>query len=59
MKKILDENLTDPILSEAILDNLTKWRLGTPIMPIHYDPLVRSAVQTQWLLGWDNFVLGR
>ena len=44
VKKALDDNLTDPVLSDAILDILTKWRLGTPILPIHYDPSVRSAV---------------
>ena len=45
--------LTDPVLSKAILDILTKWRLGTPILPIHYDPLVRSAVQAHrgYLVG--------
>ena len=60
VKKTLDDNLTDPVLSEAILDILTKWRLGTPILPIHYDPLVRAAVQVvQRLLGWENFVFGQ
>ena len=45
--------LTDPVLSKAILDILTKWRLGTLILPIHYDPLVRSAVQAHrgYLVG--------
>jgi len=58
VKKTLDDNLTDPVLSEAILDILTKWRLGTPILPIHYNYSVRSAVHAQRLLGWHYFVLG-
>ena len=44
VKKTLDENLSGPVLSKAILDILAKWRLGTPILPIYYDTLVCSAV---------------
>jgi len=41
--KLLDEKNTYPLLREAILDILTRWRRGTRIRPIDFDVSIRPA----------------
>jgi hypothetical protein len=60
MKKWLQDQRTDPHITDAILYNLKKGRKSGGLFPHNYqDKRLRKAIKEQTKIEWNQFMLGR
>jgi hypothetical protein len=64
LKSLLEEQKTDPVVTRAIMANVTAWlsNITPPVVQQITDnpsPTLLKAIQAQQEIGWDHFFKGR